>query len=305
MPDEFADHRRCRTASWRPTWRKRGIAAGALAARRRHRSSTSTWRTRWSAATRPRRWRCAARSRWPTTSTREIRLRAPRPGDPGAVADRAADTTGYDPAFKQRDERLRPARAPRRCSTCTATSTATATAGASMPDGTPLVLRVRHAARRRARASSTSCGRRTWTRSACASSSRSAKWPEQPEGRRAGKLMMWGVGWSAGDARRRQLPGAAATAPTRARPNHARFDLPAFDALYERSSALPDGPERAALMRRGQAARWSPTCRTRSTSHRIVTDLAQPWVVGYRRTVFVREFWHYVDIDTAKRERAQ
>ena len=25
--------------------------------------------------------------------------------------------------------------------------------------------------------------------------------------------------------------------------------------------------------------------------HRIWTDLAQPWVVGYHRNVFVRDFW--------------
>ena len=33
--------------------------------------------------------------------------------------------------------------------------------------------------------------------------------------------------------------------------------------------------------------------------HRIFTDLAHPWVVGYQRNIFVREFYKYVDIDTA------
>ena len=33
--------------------------------------------------------------------------------------------------------------------------------------------------------------------------------------------------------------------------------------------------------------------------HRYFTDLAQPWVVGYHRNIFVREFYKYVDIDTA------
>ena len=46
------------------------------AACRRRDVATSTWRTRSSAATRPRRWRCAARSRWPTTCDREIRAGA-------------------------------------------------------------------------------------------------------------------------------------------------------------------------------------------------------------------------------------
>jgi len=37
--------------------------------------------------------------------------------------------------------------------------------------------------------------------------------------------------------------------------------------------------------------------------HRIWTDLAQPWVVGYHRNVFVHEFWRYVDIDLAEKAR--
>mgnify|MGYP003401681643 FL=1 len=37
--------------------------------------------------------------------------------------------------------------------------------------------------------------------------------------------------------------------------------------------------------------------------HRIWTDLAQPWVVGYHRNVFLREFWKFVDIDTAELAR--
>jgi hypothetical protein len=32
--------------------------------------------------------------------------------------------------------------------------------------------------------------------------------------------------------------------------------------------------------------------------HRIFTDLAHPWVVGYHRNIFVREFYKYTDIDT-------
>ena len=32
--------------------------------------------------------------------------------------------------------------------------------------------------------------------------------------------------------------------------------------------------------------------------HRIYTDLAQPWVIGYRRPLFWQDWWQYVDIDT-------
>jgi hypothetical protein len=31
--------------------------------------------------------------------------------------------------------------------------------------------------------------------------------------------------------------------------------------------------------------------------HRVFTDIAQPWVTGYHRNIFVRDFWKYLDID--------
>jgi hypothetical protein len=37
--------------------------------------------------------------------------------------------------------------------------------------------------------------------------------------------------------------------------------------------------------------------------HRIFTDLAQPWVIGYHRNVFMREFWKYVDVDAEQQRR--
>jgi hypothetical protein len=30
--------------------------------------------------------------------------------------------------------------------------------------------------------------------------------------------------------------------------------------------------------------------------HRIATDMTHPWVVGYRRHPFMRDFWRYVDV---------
>jgi hypothetical protein len=35
-------------------------------------------------------------------------------------------------------------------------------------------------------------------------------------------------------------------------------------------------------------------------THRIRTDVIQPWLVGYRRHPTSRAFWRYVDIDTSK-----
>jgi hypothetical protein len=34
--------------------------------------------------------------------------------------------------------------------------------------------------------------------------------------------------------------------------------------------------------------------------HRFVSDLAYPWVVGYRRPLFWLDYWQYLDIDLDK-----
>ena len=79
---------------------------------------------------------------------REIRLVRPRPGHRGAVAVCCRNGYGLQPqTYKSENSEFNPVPRPRRCWTCSATSTATATAGASMPDGSPLVLKKSHPAR--------------------------------------------------------------------------------------------------------------------------------------------------------------
>jgi ABC-type transport system substrate-binding protein len=128
-----------------------------------------------------------------------------------------------------------------------------------------------------------------------------AQWPEQLKASRAGKLMMWGVGWSAA-----QPDGdtflALGYGPNKGQANHARFDLPAFNTLYERQREMPDGPERQAVMDEAKKLMiaYMPY---KAHVHRVWTDLTQPWVKGYHRNIFVREFWKYVDIDNAELAR--
>ena len=128
-----------------------------------------------------------------------------------------------------------------------------------------------------------------------------AKWPEQLKASRNGKHMMWGVGWSAG-----QPDGdtflALGYGPNKGQANHARFDLPAFNRLYEKQRELPDGPERQAAMT--EAAKLMVAYMPYKVHvHRIWTDLTHPWVLGYDRNVYVREFWKYVDIDVNEQRR--
>lgn len=126
-----------------------------------------------------------------------------------------------------------------------------------------------------------------------------AKWPEQLKQARAGKVMMWGVASSSstpdGQGVFQRYHGKQAGGQ-----NMARFRLPALDAIYDRMDVLPDGPERLALLNQAKklAVAYMPY---KAHVHRIVTDLAQPWVVGYRRPLFWNDWWQMVDIDLSKK----
>ncbi len=129
-----------------------------------------------------------------------------------------------------------------------------------------------------------------------------AKWPDLLKESKAGKLQMWGLGWSAA------IPDADAFfvmlyGPNEGQANHSRFTVPEFDRLYEQAKRLPDGPERNALYREMNRlflvyAPW------RLGVHRIYTDLSQPWTEGFRRHPVMRGFWKYVDIDSPKLAQA-
>lgn len=127
---------------------------------------------------------------------------------------------------------------------------------------------------------------------------KAAKWPEQLKAARAGKLMMWGLGYSASNP-----DGAGALGlgygPAKGEGNLARFENAEFDQLYQKQQLMPDGPERLAIMQQTVKimVAYMPY---KFSTHRILTDMMQPWLLGYRRHPTAREFWKYVDIDTAK-----
>jgi ABC-type transport system substrate-binding protein len=124
---------------------------------------------------------------------------------------------------------------------------------------------------------------------------RVAQWPELLKQSLAGKLMMWGFGWEALGPDSDLFFGFAYSG-NREQTNDARFALPAYDRLYERSRVLPDGPERLALLNEASRllAAYVPY---KFHSHRIQNDLVQPWLLGYQRHPFTRRWWDRVDID--------
>jgi len=127
-----------------------------------------------------------------------------------------------------------------------------------------------------------------------------AQWPENLKASRAGKLMMWGVSWTGGPDGNEFL--VLGHGPDKGQANHARFDLPEYNRLFDLQRRLPNGPERMQVMAEMKkiTVSYMPY---KAHTHRIWTDLAQPWVVGYHRNVFLREWWRYVDIDLAEQGR--
>ena len=126
-----------------------------------------------------------------------------------------------------------------------------------------------------------------------------AKWPEHLRESRAGKLMIWSLGWTA------SFPDADTFytilyGPNKGQSNLSRFDLPEWNALYQKASVLPDSPERDRLYREMDRLffAYAPL---RPWAHRIVTGLAHPWVIGYRRHPVLWEMWKYLDIDESVR----
>ena len=169
------------------------------------------------------------------------------------------------------------------------------------PDGSPLVLQMSTQPDALARALD-----EQWKRSMNAVGIRiefkPAKWPENLKNSRAGKLMMWRVGWSA-----TQPDGdtflALGYGPNKGQANHARFDLPAYNALYARQRQLPDGPERERVFHDAKRLfiAYAPY---KLLGHRIETSVSHRWLIGFRRHPFMRDFFKYVDIDAELRSGA-
>jgi ABC-type transport system substrate-binding protein len=76
-----------------------------------------------------------------------------------------------------------------------------------------------------------------------------------------------------------------------------------FDELYAQMQVTPDSPERLQLC--DEAVRiivaYMPY---EYPVHRIYTDMAQPWLHGYRRPPFWLGWWAYIDIDAAEQAKA-
>jgi len=124
-----------------------------------------------------------------------------------------------------------------------------------------------------------------------------SSWPELLNKSRAGTLMIWGYAWSAGSPDGGFFLSIA-YGPNASESNDPRFSLPAFDRLFEKQRALPDGPEREAVMRQAKnlLVAYMPY---KVLMHNVLPDLVQPWTRGYWRHPFMRDIWRFVGVDVA------
>ena len=122
-----------------------------------------------------------------------------------------------------------------------------------------------------------------------------ARWPELLKESRAGKLMMWQLGWSG------PYPDAEAFfvmlyGPNSGQANHARFKNAEFDRLFEKARMTPPSPERMAIYR-DMNRLFLVNAPWKLGGNRMLTDLSHPWLIGHTRHPVNRATFRYLDID--------
>jgi ABC-type transport system substrate-binding protein len=161
------------------------------------------------------------------------------------------------------------------------------------PDGQPLVLKLATQSDQRSRKEN-----ELWKRAMDAVGLKIefevATWSELLKRTRAGTLMMWGYAWSATTPDGSFFLGIA-YGPNAAEANDPRFNLPAFDRLFEQQLAMADGADREAVMRRAKdlLVAYMPF---KAHAHRIRVDLLQAGTKNFWRHPFMRDVWRFVDV---------
>ena len=203
-------------------------------------------------------------------------------------------TSGYDAAYKSEMSEFSPARA-KALLELYGYVDRNGDGWREQPDGKPLLLRMATQSSQQDRRSN-----EVWRRSMDAVGLKMefevSTWPELLKKSRAGTLMMWGYSWSAASPDGGFFL-AIAYGPNASEANDPRFNLPAFDRLFERQRALPDGPERDAAMRQAKdlLVAYMPF---KVHLHNVLLDLVQPWTEGYWRHPFMRDIWRFIDPGT-------
>lgn len=84
------------------------------------------------------------------------------------------------------------------------------------------------------------------------------------------------------------------------RMNYARFNLPAYDKLYEQTLTMQDSPARSAIYQQMNQLihAYSPWA---IRKHPLSVDVRQPWLLHYKRHPVDFTNWRYLDLDVDAR----
>ena len=128
------------------------------------------------------------------------------------------------------------------------------------------------------------------------------KWPELMKMGLAGQLQMWRVGITTVSDEATVFADLL-YGPHKGVSNLSRFDLPEFNALFDQTKRLPNGPERNRLFRQmsALASAYAPLV---LHAFRYENIVVYPWVLGYKYNTFDTHPWMYYDIDVERRRAA-
>ncbi|GGC60933.1 ABC transporter substrate-binding protein [Undibacterium terreum] len=172
----------------------------------------------------------------------------------------------------------------------------------SLPDGQPLSLVMHSLASTKGRLRD-----ETWRKNLDALgiriSFKSDKNSEILKAARLGKVQMTEANWIAdfpdGENFYQLLYG-----PNSGRANYARFNLPAFNQLYEKSRTLSDSPERQRLYH-DMAQLMHAYTPWIVRIHPLSADVWHPWLKDYKRHPVDFTTWRYLDVDNAAKAQAK
>ncbi len=201
-------------------------------------------------------------------------------------------TSGYDPSFKSEMSQYSPARA-KALLTLHGYVDRDGDGWRERPDGTPLALEASTQPDQLSRQFNELL-KRDMTAIGIRVDFRIAKWPENLKAGRAGKLQFWSLS-SLGSGGDGQGMITRYHGPQAGNQNFPRFKHPDMDAIHDKLTVLPDGPERSALFARARkiAIAYMPY---KFQVHRLVADMMLPSVFGYRRPAYWNGWWQYVDV---------
>jgi len=210
------------------------------------------------------------------------------------------NTVGYDPAFKSANSSYGLAEARALLDTYGYVDR-DGDGWRELPDGSPLVLEWATTPDQRARQRD-ELRRKDLNALGIRISFKHGKFQENLKNARAGKLQVWNLGRSAASPDGRPALDCGATSHKGGQ-NLARFSQKQFDEVYRRVNIIPDSPERERLFYEAKRilAVYAPY---KFHIHRILTDLAWPWVIGFRRPPYWQAWWQYVDVDPARQPEA-